>query len=207
MRPSNRRTQQPFVPPKSPIGYNGVEGFYLFVPANGFGLQPVPASPKSKLGKSARSKAQPPQLRPPVVERPLASVETFYTVAEEWFETNSTRWVETYRSRLRSRMNDDLLSELGDRSIAEIQPLDVLETIRKVEKRGAVESAKRILNMASSVFRYGVATSRCYRDPTIDIKGALRPPLPAKPRKALPAKDIPKFMSRLLNYDGDKTTV
>jgi integrase len=140
------------------------------------------------------------------MERPLASVETFYTVAEEWFETNSSRWVETYRSRLRSRLNEDLLSELGDRNIAEIQPFDVLETIRKIEKRGAIESAKRILNMASSVFRYGVATSRCYRDPTIDIKGALRPPLPAKPRKALPAKDIPKFMGRLLNYDGDKTT-
>jgi integrase len=115
-------------------------------------------------------------------------------------------WVETYRSRLRSRLNDDLLSELGDRSISEIQPLDVLETVRKIEERGAVESAKRILNMASSVFRYGVATNRCYRDPTIDIKGALRPPLPAKPRKALPAKEIPKFISRLRAYDGDKTT-
>jgi integrase len=140
------------------------------------------------------------------MERPLASVETFFVVAEEWFETNSSRWVETYRSRLRSRLNDDLLSELGSRNIAEIQPLDMLEAIRKIEQRGAIESAKRILNMASSVFRYGVATSRCHRDPTIDIKGALRPPHPANPRKALPAKEIPRFMSRLLKYDGDKVT-
>jgi integrase len=103
-------------------------------------------------------------------------------------------------------LNDDLLSELGDRSISEIQPLDMLETVRKIEERGAIESAKRILNMASSVFRYGVATSRCYRDPTIDIEGALRPPLPTKPRKALPAKEIPKFINRLRAYDGDKTT-
>ena len=207
MRPSNRRTQQPHVPPKSPIGYNGAEGFYLFVPASGFGLQAVPALAGAKPGKKARSKnAKLPQLRAPAMERSLASVETFYDVAEEWFEINSTRWVETYRSRLRSRLNDDLLTELGDRNIAEIQPLDVLATIRKIEQRGAVESAKRILNMASSVFRYGVATSRCHRDPTIDIKGALRPPLPAKARKALPAKEIPKFMNRLLSYDGDKTT-
>jgi integrase len=207
MRPSNRRTQQPFVPPKSPIGYNGAEGFYLFVPASGFGLQPVPTGQNSKSGKKERAKGAPqPQLRPSRMERPLASVDTFYTVAEEWFEINSSRWVETYRSRLRSRLNDDLLSELGDRSISEIQPLDVLETVRKIEERGAVESAKRILNMASSVFRYGVATSRCYRDPTIDIKGALRPPLPAKPRKALSAKEIPKFIHRLQAYDGEKTT-
>ena len=189
------------------MGYNGAEGFYLFVPASGFGLQPVPMAQNAKARKNGGAKGTPPpQLRPHLIERPLASVDTFYTVAEEWFETNSSRWVESYRSRLRTRLNDDLLSELGNRNIAEIQPLDVLEVIRKVEQRGAVESAKRILNMASSIFRYGVATSRCYRDSTIDIKGALRPPLPAKPRKALPAKEMPKFMARLLTYDGEKTT-
>jgi integrase len=207
MRPSNRRTQQPFVSPKSPIGYQGADGFYLFVPAAGFGLQAIPMGLGPKHAKKSRGKVPaPPQLRPPIMERPLASVDTFFTVAEQWFETNSSRWVETYRCRLRSRLNDDLLSELGNRNIAEIQPLDVLETIRKIEKRGAVESAKRILNMASSVFRYGVATSRCHRDPTIDIRGALRPPLPAKPRKALPAKEMSKFMSRLSTYDGDEMT-
>lgn len=207
MRPSNRRTQQPFVPSKSPIGYNGADGFYLFVPATGFGLQSAPTGQTAKAGKKAGAKrAPPPQLQSSFMERPLASVDTFYTVAEEWFETNSSRWVESYRSRLRARLNDDLLSELGNRNIAEIQPLDVLEVIRKIEQRGAIESAKRILNMASSIFRYGVATSRCYRDSTIDIKGALRPPLPAEPRKALPAKEVPQFMARLLRYDGEKTT-
>jgi integrase len=191
---------------KSPVGYNGGEGFYLFVPG-GFGFQPVAPTQKLKPGREPRAKpVLPPQLRAPLIESRLASVDTFFTVSEEWFQVNGSRWVETYRSRLRSRLNDDLLPELGERNIAEIQPLDVLAAIRKIEERGAVESAKRILNMASSVFRYGVATSRCHRDPTIDIKGALRPPLPAKPRRALPAKEIPKFMTRLLTYDGDKTT-
>jgi integrase len=60
--------------------------------------------------------------------------------------------------------------------------------------------------MASSVFRYGVATGRCFRDPTADIKGALRPPLPAKRRTALPARDIPAFMDALAGYDGDEIT-
>lgn len=78
--------------------------------------------------------------------------------------------------------------------------------IRKVEQRGAVESAKRILNMASSVFRYGVATGHCLRDPTSDIKGALRPPLPPKRRTALPAKEIQSFMRALEGYDGEETT-
>jgi integrase len=84
--------------------------------------------------------------------------------------------------------------------------LEVLHTIRKIENRGAIESAKRILHMASSVFRYGVATNRCYRDPTVDIRGALRPPRPAKSRKSLPSSELPKFMAKLDTYPGDQLT-
>jgi hypothetical protein len=76
---------------KSPVGYNGTQGFYLFIPASGFGLQPAPTGQKSKPGKKGRRKGGTlPQLRPSPMERPLASVDTFYTVAEEWFELNSS---------------------------------------------------------------------------------------------------------------------
>jgi integrase len=205
--PINRKSERQF---KKPVpAYNGGEGFYIFVPAGGrWSTLPGACPPlDGDAIRRAQAAVAPLIARNPVPPPKLAAPKaTFKFVANEWFEINRDRWVETYRCRLRSRLDDDLLLELGDRSIAEIEPLDVLEAIRKIEKRGAVESAKRILNMASSVFRYGVATSRCYRDPTIDIKGALRPPLPVKPRKALPAKDIPKFMRLLAIYDGEKTT-
>ncbi len=202
---SNRRSQQPHVPPKPPHPYAGAEGYYVFVPAQSFGLSALGAGANPKL-KPKRRVAMP---APPLVQggaRQIDYGETFRTVAEEWFGINSTRWVETYRSRLRSRLDDDLMPLLGDWNIAEIQPLDVLATIRRIEERGAVEMAKRILNMASSVFRYGVATARCPRDPTIDIRGALRPPQTPKSRRALPAREIPKFMERLREYDGEPRT-
>ena len=101
---------------------------------------------------------------------------------------------------------EDLISGLGAFSIENIRPLDVLAIIRRIEDRGAIESAKRILNMAGSIFRYGVATGRCARDPTADIKDALRPALPAKRRKALPAAEIPAFMEALDAYDGVENT-
>jgi len=136
----------------------------------------------------------------------LPPPESFRKVAEDWFKTNEERWVDTYRVRLRSRLDEDLISKLGSWNIGEIRPLDILAVIRKIEDRGAIESAKRILNMASSVFRYGVATGHCSRDPTSDIKGALRPPLLPKRRTALPAKEIPMFMKSLAAYDGDGRT-
>jgi len=131
---------------------------------------------------------------------------TFESVANEWFDANHARWVESYSSRLRSRLDDDLLPALGRRPIAEIEPLDVLDAIRKIESRGAVEMAKRIMQMASAIFRYGVATARCGRDPTVDLKGALKPSGPAKRRTALPAAELSGFMTKLDTYDGDATT-
>jgi integrase len=205
--PTNRKSERPFK--KSVPNYNGGEGFYIFVPANGGGLS-LPGAGPPPLDADAIRRAQ--TAIAPFIERGqprkglAAPQATFEFVANEWFEINKERWVETYRCRLRSRLDEDLLAELGGSFIDEIEPLTVLSTMRAIEQRGAIESAKRILNMASSVFRYGVATGRCLRDPTSDIKGALRPPLPPKRRTALPAKEIPCFMQALAAYDGDEIT-
>lgn len=94
-----------------------------------------------------------------------ASRNTFAAVTEEWFAMNQNRWVKTYSSRLRGRLDGDLLPALGSRPIAQIEPIEVLEAIRKKEKRDAIEMAKRVMQMASGIFRYGVATARCARIP------------------------------------------
>lgn len=57
-----------------------------------------------------------------------------------------------------------MIPKLGNRPIAEIQPIEVLDVIRSIERRDAVEMARRVMQMASAIFRYGVATSRCMRD-------------------------------------------
>jgi integrase len=139
-------------------------------------------------------------------ERKVAARSTFASVAEEWFETNGSRWVETYASRLRGRLDDDLLPALGKRPIAEIEPLEVLDAIRKIEGRDAIEMAKRVMQMTGAIFRYGVATGRCKRDPTADLKGALKPSKAPKRRNALPANELSQFMRDLEQYDGDIVT-
>lgn len=136
----------------------------------------------------------------------MSAANTFEAVANEWFDAYRDRWVESYSSRLRSRIDDDLLPDLGKRPIAEIQALEVLDVIRKIERRDAIEMAKRVMQMASAVFRYGVATARCSRDPTTDLKGALKPPRPPKHRTALPATGLAEFTTKLEEYDGDRIT-
>jgi integrase len=136
----------------------------------------------------------------------VASEHTFRSVADEWFEHQKARWAESYSSRLRSRLDADLLPNLGSRPISQIEPIEVLDAIRAIEKRDAVEMARRVMQMASAIFRFGVATSRCVRDPTADLRGALRAPAPVKHRSSLSASELPEFLGGLATYDGDTTT-
>ncbi len=135
-----------------------------------------------------------------------AAKNTFEEVANEWFRLNESRWVRSYSSRLRSRLDKDLLKALGKRPISSIEPSEILHEIRKIERRDAIEMAKRIMQMASAIFCYGVATARCRQDPTVSLKGALKPNKPPRRRQGIPERDLPDFLARLERYDGDKVT-
>jgi integrase len=69
-----------------------------------------------------------------------------------------------------------LCGSIGDLPIAEIEPADVLNAVRRIEGKGKLESARRTLQLAGAVFRYGVATARLKSDPTRDLTGALMSP-------------------------------
>jgi integrase len=69
-----------------------------------------------------------------------------------------------------------------------------------------IETAKRTLHMAGAVFRYGVATGRCERDITADLRGALQPARKVKHRSSLSAKELPEFLISLNAYDGSTLT-
>ena len=135
-----------------------------------------------------------------------AARNTFGEVAKEWFALNESRWVKSYSSRLMSRLEADLLPGLGRRPIAQIEPLEVLDVIRRIEARDAIEMAKRVMQMASGIFRYGVTTGRCPSDPTRDLGGALKPAKSVKHRTSLPSAQLPEFMQRLDAYDGEICT-
>lgn len=138
-------------------------------------------------------------------ENPVPSPVTFEEVAREWFCNNVANWAASYRGRLKSRLDTYLLEHVGSRPISAISPPEILEVIRKIELRDARETARRILRIASAVFRYGVATGRCTLDPTTALKGALRPPKAVKHRAMLTVKDLPKFLQSLNSYQGDLT--
>lgn len=101
--------------------------------------------------------------------------DTFKVVALEWYEKQASNWSPAHAQRSKRQFERDLFPWIGNRRIAEIEPVELLATLRKVEERGAIETADRGLMLARQVWRYAVATGRVRSDITADLKGALTP--------------------------------
>jgi integrase len=101
--------------------------------------------------------------------------DTFKVVALEWYEKQAPHWSDAHAERSKRQLERDLFPWLGERRLKDIEPVELLATLRKVEERGAVETADRGLMLARQVWRYGVATGRVARDIAADLKGALSP--------------------------------
>jgi integrase len=100
---------------------------------------------------------------------------TFKATALEWFELKLSSWSSHYAIREKRNLEKDLFPFLEARNIADIEAIEVLAVVRRVEERGALDVAHRVLTTAGQVWRYAVATGRAARDITTDIKGALKP--------------------------------
>jgi len=100
---------------------------------------------------------------------------SFEVVAREWFSKFSPNWAESHASKMLRRLERDIFPWLGKRPIADISPRELLQTVKRIEDRGALETAHRALQNCSQVFRYAVAHGLCERDPSGDLRGALPP--------------------------------
>ncbi len=105
----------------------------------------------------------------------VAAVNTFVAVAREFHATQASGWSPRYATRWIERMEKDLFPYIGKLTLPAITAPVLLDALRKVEKRGANETAHTLRQTAGQVFRYGVQTGRCERSPVTDLHGALKP--------------------------------
>ena len=132
--------------------------------------------------------------------------DSFEAVAREWFEKFRGQWAQSHAVKTLGRLEKDLLHWLGSRPIDAIEPPELLRVIRRVEHRGALDTAHRIQQIASRVFRYGVATGRCSRDPTTDLKGALPPNRANHFATITDPKEIGGLLRAIDGYQGSPIT-
>lgn len=128
--------------------------------------------------------------------------ETFEVIAREWHTKFKPSWTEGHASTIMSRLERDLFPWLGKRPIAEIKAPELLAVLRRVESRGALETAHRIRTIAGQVFRYSVATGRAERDPSADLKGAIPQPGEKHLAALTDPKDVAPLLRAIDGYNG-----
>lgn len=131
---------------------------------------------------------------------------SFEVVAREWIAKQKSGWVESHASRIELRLKNDVFPWLGGRPVADIGARELLTTLNRVVDRGAVESAHRILQNCSQVFRYAIITARADRNPAEDLRGAL-PPVKQTHRAAITQpKRIGELLRAIDAYKGSLVT-
>ncbi len=132
------------------------------------------------------------------------AVNSFQVVAREWFAKFSPNWALKHSDRIIRRLECDIFPWIGGRPIAEVTAPELLSAIRRIETRGAVETAHRTLSNCGQVFRYAVATQRASRDPSGDLRGAL----PNVKSEHFAATTDPKRFAEILRaIDGYEGTI
>lgn len=127
---------------------------------------------------------------------------SFEVVAREWFAKFSQRWAKSHSDKILSRLENDLFPWLGERPVAEIEAPELLRCLRRIEARGALETAHRVLQNAGQVFRYAVATGRADRDPTGALRGALTPWKPEHYPAPTETKAVGALLRAIDGYAG-----
>lgn len=129
----------------------------------------------------------------------IDATNSFQTQALEWFDRQKSRWVESHTRDVERRLQANLFPDLGPLPIDRITPVQVLETLRKMENRGAIDLAHRVMQVASQVFRYAIACGRCTLDPTAGLRGALTPHVP-KHQPAIEPDELPALLHAMDQY-------
>ena len=130
---------------------------------------------------------------------------TFEVMARGWWDQQKGRWTEAHADRVWSSIKDDILPYIGDMAITNVEAPDVLAVIRRVESRGALDVAGRVLQRCSAIFKYAVQTGQAKYNPAADLTGVL------KTRKvthmaSVDRGDLPELLKGIEDYWGDPVT-
>jgi len=130
---------------------------------------------------------------------------SFEVVAREWFVKRSPNWSANHGDRIIRRLERDIFPWIGGKPIADITPKQLLTVVRRIEERGALETAHRALSNCGQVLRYAVATGRVERDTSQDLRGALQPVKSEHFAAVTEPKKVGELLRIIEGYEGTPT--
>ncbi|MBI3441605.1 MAG: tyrosine-type recombinase/integrase, partial [Proteobacteria bacterium] len=211
-------------PKKRPYKLSDSGGLYLLVNSNSnklwrlkyrylgiekmlsFGLYPIISLAEAREKRDAAKKLLSQGIDPSTAKKAEKqqairnASNTFKAIALEWHANQIGKWSPNHALTVMRRFDVDIFPHIGSRPIADIDAPELLELLRIIEKRGALDVAMRVKQICGQVFRYGIATGMCKRDHAADLKGALRTGK-VQHFAALDIKEMPAFLQALERND------
>lgn len=135
-----------------------------------------------------------------------AATGSFESVAREYHAHQSPGWSATYSERWLRQLEKDVFPRIGNLDLRDITAPILLDTLRKVERRGVNELAHSIRQACGQVMRYGVQTGRCDRNPATDLHGALRPVRTKHMGALLDPESVGQLLRDIDAFTGQPTT-
>ncbi|MCX7099531.1 MAG: integrase arm-type DNA-binding domain-containing protein [Methylococcales bacterium] len=132
-----------------------------------------------------------------------SGADSFEPIAREWWEHTKSKWTEGHAQRTLTRLVNDVFPYLGSTPINTITAITLLATIRRIEARGAIETAHRTNQACESVFAFAIGTGRCENNPATAIRTVLKPAPPQKNfARVKGAVDISTLLNNIEAYKG-----
>jgi integrase len=135
-----------------------------------------------------------------------AAANTFELVAREFQAGKVAAWSPSYFEKWLRQLEKDVFPYVGKLPIANITTPMMLEVIRRIEKRGVHDTAHTVKQTSGQVFRYGIQTGRCERDPCLDLTGALKPVIVKNMAAILDPVKVGGMLRAIDGYTGQPTT-
>ncbi len=134
-----------------------------------------------------------------------SAANTFGALRAEWLDRQTGILAEI--TRMKAAWMLGMASTLDARAIAEITAQDVLAVLRPIEHAGTLETAHRVKQRISQVFRYAIATGRAEIDPTLSLRGALKSPVVTGRAAVTSPDDVSHLLRAIDGYTGQPTTL
>lgn len=113
------------------------------------------------------------------IERRSASAASFEAMAREWHRLNEPRWTRVHARNVLHSLESDVFPKIGRLPLSDIDAPLLLDVLQPIERRGAIETARRIRQRISMVFSFAMSKGRATSDPASQVGNALKP----KPRQ------------------------
>ncbi|AMN46061.1 integrase [Steroidobacter denitrificans] len=131
----------------------------------------------------------------------------FEAVARAWHDHWKAGRTEHYAQSVKTRLETDIFPQIGHRPIAGLSPADFRDAVRKIEKRGAFEIARRLLQNCGQIMRYAVANDLALRNPVAEVRPAdILIPRKRRNHPRVTAKELPDLLHAIDSYVGGEHT-